>query len=97
VADTCRVKKDFAAAALKAKESKAAGKEVPVDIAALMRPKDSVEEKLFDNGKVTLEPCLVHNLVGKCCSRLYVPYDADCLPMAEIILGLLDLHITFIY
>jgi hypothetical protein len=48
----CRVRQEFAAAAQAAKESKAAGKEIPVDVAALLAPKDSVEEKLFDDGKV---------------------------------------------
>eukprot|EP00884_Botryococcus_braunii_P011402 jgi/Botrbrau1/20262/Bobra.31_1s0047.1 len=47
------VKREYAAAALKAKESRAAGKEVPLNIADLIRAKDSVEEKLFDNGNGT--------------------------------------------
>lgn len=52
----CRVKKDFVAASLKAKMSKAAGKQVPLDVAALLIRKDNVEDKLFDNANVSTTP-----------------------------------------
>lgn len=49
----CRVKKEFAEAALKAKMCNAAGKAVPVDVAALLTRKDNVEDKLFDQATVS--------------------------------------------